>query len=68
MLKITSIFLFLFILVVGHVFFNVIGTCATDFEVVSETMSYLILWQTGKRFNDGSQGHLALFGQINSAG
>ena len=31
-------------------------------------MTYLILWQTGKGFNDGSQGHLALFGQIGGAG
>lgn len=31
-------------------------------------MTYLIIWQAGKGFNDGSQGHLALFGQIGSAG
>lgn len=30
--------------------------------------TYLILWQTGKGFDDGCQGHLALFCQIGSAG
>lgn len=31
-------------------------------------MTYLVLGQIGKRFNDGSQRHLALFGQISGAG
>lgn len=37
-------------------------------EVLCESVTYLILWQTGKGFDDGSKGHLALLGQISSAG
>lgn len=37
-------------------------------EVLCETVTYLILWQNGKGFDDGSKGHLALLGQISSTG
>lgn len=37
-------------------------------DVLCETVTYLVLWQTGKGFDDGSKGYLALLGQISGAG
>lgn len=40
----------------------------TCLELYAKTRTYLIRLQIGKGFNNRSQGHMALFGQIGSAG
>ena len=41
---------------------------ASSYIYIYKSTTYLILWQSGKGFNDASQGHLALLGQIGGAG